>query len=492
MVAEKKTLSESEVRSGLASRLQSIGSSASSGAYGSLLTKAVSSYETKWKRKMPDSIKGVLLNSFDQMSRILQTRDRYSKEAIQSAIAADVSKVDNPITLAYNLMSILIPNFAYTELLGVQALPTKVSPIFYPQISANESRNNVQKGDKLLGSTNWCTNNTFTTNKVKAPVTLVAGAAQTFTASEGSIIAGSLAFEVTLAGGTAIVFDDGEGKLVSVVGVTDAANPGTVDYATGAVTLTLAAGIVPTGVVAQYRYEFDDSYGTSRTKPAQAVLEWVTRQVKAEPYRIRTVYNMDDFFQVKQVLNNYNIDQVLSSSVAGLINKEVSGNVFDDALLKTDATYEWDSVAPAGVAWAFHRLSLLQTFVEASNGLRKQIARSGGNVVVAGTRWMNYIETLGDDLWKAQSYDKEPIGPYVAGTLANKFKIIKNQDYDDDVAVMAYKQDDLNASMIGGVFIGLYATNPVTMDDLTTIQGMGTQFGWTKAYDNSLIKLVVS
>jgi hypothetical protein len=311
--------------------------------------------------------------------------------------------------------------------------------------------------------------------------------AVSYTAPEANIIPGSVAIQITLGGvGTAYVFDDGSGSLLPVTGFTNA-TAGTVNYTTGVIALTLAAAAVAGDqAVASYRYEFSDG-----TKPAQAVLGWSTKTVRAEPYRVRTIFNMDDFFQVKQVLAGYDIDKVLSTSVAGYINKEISGGVFNDLLLKTDADYDWDAHADTGVAWALHRLSLVQTVIKGANGIRKQIARSAGNVVVAGTEWMNYIETLGDDLWKPQSISEEPIGPYVAGTLAGKIKVIKNQDYPDNTAVMAYKRDDVDASVVGGVFIGLYATNPINMDDLTTIQGMGTQFGWTKAFDNSLVSLTL-
>ena len=494
MAVSEKGLTESEVKASISNRFQHINSSAGS-TYGDLIAQSANAYERQWKRKMPESSKAILLQSFNQMARILESRDHYSKEAITSAMA-DIAKVDNPITLAFNLMSILIPNFAYTEVIGLQPIPTKESPVFYPQISASKNpdngtpgRNNVANGSVLLGSTNWNEHNTFTTNKVK--VTIEADEDVTFIADEGNIIPGTLTLQYSNGTGvTAVIFDDGSGKLIHVDTITDSADPGTIDYAIGKVIVHFddALGVTSDdNLVAQYRYEFSDT-----TKPAQAVLEWVTKRVRAEPYRIRTTYDMDNFFQVKQVLSGYNIDQVLSSSVAGYINKEISGNVFDDLLLKADADYEWISTAPEGVAWALHRLSLIQEFIRAGNGIRQNIARAGGNIAVCGNEWMNFIETLGDDLWKPQSYSSEPIGPYVAGTLAGKFKILKNQDYPEDKAVMVYKRDEVDASFIGGVFIGLYSTNPIAMDDLKVIQGMGTQFGWLKAFDNSVVSLTLN
>jgi len=489
-VSTRENLNEKDVREALAGRFQGVSATVggkSNGVYSNLIAQSAAAYQRKWKRDLPASSKAVLMQSLDKMTSIFQNRDHVSKETITSAVS-DITKVDNPITLAYNLMSILIPNFAYTEVIGIQPIPTKESPVFYPRIAANENRNNVVKGSTLLGSTNWGESNSFTTNQVTSPLALsTSSVSSTLTVVEGNIIPGSLALQLNLAGlGSYVVFDDGKGSLVPIVGVT--ADPaGTVNYATGAVSLTLVA-TAPTGSTAavRYRYEFSDT-----TKPAQAVLEWVTEKVRAEPYRIRTIYKLDDFFQVKQVLNGYDVDSVLSSSVAGYINKEISGNVFDDILLKADADFAWNSVAPTGVAWALHRLSLLQTFVKASNGIRQNIARADGNIAVCGNEWMNAIEVLGDDLWKPEKYAETPIGPYVAGTLAGKIKIIKNQDYPDSKAAMVYKRDDVDASIIGGVFIGLYATNPIAMDDLSVIQGMGTQFGWTKTFDNSIVSLTL-
>jgi hypothetical protein len=480
----KGTMSEQEAKSQLTARFKGI--SQDSGHLGNFLAQSVASYEEKKRRKMPESSKAILLQSFNQMTQVMQNQRGLSKEAIMSAIS-DISKVDNPITLAFNLMSILIPNFTYTEIMGLQPIPTKESPIFFPQIIANESRNNVAAGSVLLGSTNWNESNDFTTNHVTMAMTVTASSKNvTFTAPEGSIIPGSVFIQLNInTVGSVFVTDNGEGGLVAVSGFTDAAAPGTVNYSAGTVAMLLAANATANDSASiGYRYELTDTM-----KPAQAVIGWSTSKVRAEPYRIRTKFNLDDFFQVKQVLSGYDIDKVLNTSVAGYINKEISCGVFNDLLYRTDADFSWDSANPTGVAWALHRLSLVQTFVRGGNGIRKNVARSGGNWAVVGTEWMNFIETLGDDLWKSEAPSEEPIGPYVAGTLAGKFKVIKNQDYPDAQAVMGYKKDDVDASVLGGVFIGLYSTNPIAMDDLTTIQGMGTQFGWTKVFDNSLVSL---
>jgi hypothetical protein len=160
--------------------------------------------------------------------------------------------------------------------------------------------------------------------------------------------------------------------------------------------------------------------------------------------------------------------------------------VFENMNAASSATYTWASTLPSGVSWAFHRLSLLLPIVQAKNAIRQNTARHGGNVMVCGTSLINYIETLGSDLWTPKKFDREPIGPYVAGTLAG-IKIIKNQDFAANNNIMCFKADDTDASYTVGVFIGLYATDPLAMDDLHVIQGLGTKIGEAQVFANSIV-----
>jgi len=474
-----KYMTEDEVRNKMQQTFHQIASNCPA-YHGDLIAQSVSAYERKRKHKMPESLKAVLVNSMAQMSNILVSRG-FSRQAIQSA-AEDITKVDNPVSMLFNLMSILIPNYAYAEVAGVQPMPSNPSPIYYPQLSAAESRNGVNAGDKLLGSTNWNTNNYYSTNKVKRALTL--GATISFTAPEASILPNTVRVNLFFAGvGSTVAFDDGKGAITPVPGYVTS---GTVNYDTGEVEITPAAtpATGSTGTIT-YRYA-DDS------KPAQVKFEWATRQVTAEKYRLRSTYSLDNFYAAQQVLGGYDIDEVMSTSLAGYINKEVSENVFEEMLASADASYSWVKTPPTAVSWAMHRLSVLQTLVAASNGLRENVYRSGGNVIVADTELISTIETLGSDLWVPTVYPSEPIGPYVAGNLAGKFKVLKNQGLPTGKSFMSFKKDESDASFLVGVFIGLYSTNPLALDDLSVVQGLGSQFGAVKAFDNSVVELNIT
>jgi len=460
--------------------------------HNNLIAQSRDAYAKRWGTKMSKEKEAVLKNSLQQVTNVMVSKGK-SKEAIKSAIA-DISKVDNPIAILYNLYSILIPNFAYTEVCGVQPMATKESPIFYPQITANENRNGITKGTALLGSTNWAKENTYTTNKTSSAAT-VSGTDVTFTAPEGSMLPNTL--EITVSGvANAFTLDDGKGNINPVLNVITS---GDVDYSTGIVNITLDAAASGADVSVKYRYDWGalpDNYVTGN-KPAQIVLEWKTKTITANPYRLRSTYALDDFYAAKQVLNGYDIDQVLSTSLGGLINKEISCNMFDEMLARADGTKAWNSILPSGVSQIEHNMSVLQSITEASNEIRKNIARSGANWIIAGSKLMNIIESLSanfynsKEIWSANSYSAEPIGPYVAGTLYNRYKVLKNQDFDEDTALMGYKRDDMDCSYLTGSFISLYATNPLAMDDLHSIQGFGAQMGGTAAFPNAMMKFII-
>lgn len=480
-----------EAREKLNQRFQNISNSTDT-LHSNMIASSRRAYAKKFGHNMSAAKEAVLKNSVQQMTNKLIGRG-HTRQEIASAVA-DISKVDNPISMLYNLMSILIPNFAYEEVVGIQPMPTKESPVFFPQITANTTRNGVTAGDKLLGATNWETSNNYTTNKTSEDGNLDAATTQTITLATAPEV-GSIVVKLTIDGTDYTLIDNYKGGFTGLNTVITAASYDA-NAKTISITLAAAAAVTDTFDVT-YRYDWgstDNDSSPNTQKPAQILLEWTSEIIKANPYRLRSTYLIENMMEVKQVLSGYDIDAVLASTLGGYINKEISGNVFDDMADRVDASYVWNHSAPAGVPEAVHKLSILDTFADGSYGIRDNVRRSLGNYAVIGTNWMKKISTLGTNVygssnWEPETYgDNVPIGPYVAGKL-NGIKILYNQDYDPNFGVMGYKKDETDASVVGGVFIGLYSTNPIAKDDLNTVQGMGTQFGTRKIIENSLVGL---
>lgn len=451
--------------------------------HGDIVSKANAAYELKHKRALSPMAKAVLQQSLIQatQSMIQQGKDR---RAIQSA-AEDPTAVDNPISMLFNLISILVPNYAFQEVVGVQPMPSDPSPIFYPQLVAAESRNGVSAGTVLLGSTNWNTNMHYTTNKISQSVTTAA--ASLSLALTKAPIAGKLRviLHITSVGDVVLFGNSDNTGFTNTSEFSDYVDTAAITEAGGVYTIAIA---MQTGVTAT----MDATYSYVLTdKPAQARFEFATKTVTSDPYKIRSTYSLENFYAAKQVLADYNIDEAMATSVAGYINAEISQNILDEIKDNSDATYTWTKTAPTGVSWALHRLSVLQTLTNTSNGIRKNVKRSGGNKVIASTDLISVIETLGSDLWVPEKYTAEPVGPYLAGKLAGKFDVLKNQEYPDSTSIMTFKSSDIDAANMAGIFIGLFNTNPLFLDDLNAVSGFGARIGYVKVFENSIARIEV-
>jgi hypothetical protein len=475
-----------EIKRILASRVESVQKSVQTGPYAPLMSAAMVAYEERYKQKMPEMRQQILVNNYEQLYQRL-TSSGLPREFIKSAVE-NIADVTNPIAMLFQMVSVLVPNFSYMDVAAVQPMPTKDSPIFFPQLQANTTRNGITSGAQLLGGNHWEATNDFTANRERFALALgVADATGTLTYLP---LDRKIYVRLQKATGAPIkiVAPAAVSGTITLPAVSGWITSGTINMSSKAVTLVAAVTNSVTSAVVDYRYDFE----ANGLDPVQVTFDWASTNIVAEPRRLRSVYSLDNFYAAKNVLKGYDIDAALADSVNGYMNKEISCGVYDNMLDSAGSIATWSEVLPSGVSWAFHRLSLLQTIVSSANQIRKNVARSAGNTLVLGTKWMNFIETFGEDLWKPNSYSKEPIGPYTAGTLAHKFKVVKNQGFGDSTGFISYKSDDTDASYAVGVFIGLYNTDPLTFDSLKVQRGAGTQIGEKLIFANSIIELDIT
>jgi len=487
---------EKEIKAAIDQQLQS-NLQLANGAWKERIQESEAGYRAKFKKGLSDTQKATLASSYEQAKIILQAKGQ-SLESIQSA-AENPGDVSNPVSFLFGLMSVLIPMFPYNEAAGVQTMSSKQSPVYFLNMVASDTRNGIASGTNLMGATYWENNNNYSSNLASAAATITATVGpftmnlispqinmvnnQYVTPGVSTPNSPFLPGQVTIQYNSYQLTDNGQGGFPAAPWLASAS----VNYTTGVVIVTLAAAASLDDVLQVVGF-----WDLDQVTPAGITFQWDTLTMYAQPRRVRASYKLDDYYAAKKMLQDYDIDAIMSSGLAGFLNKEISGGVFNNMMGLPQDVVSWSLTLPSGVSWAFQRLSILQPIVQMSNTIRANIQRGAGNVLVGSTDLFNIIETFGSDLWEPVSYEAEPVGPYVAGTLAKKFKMIKNQDYRHDQSIMVYKRNEFEASYIVGSFIPLYSPDPLTTDDLIARRGYGTSLGQTELLANSTVQLLIT
>jgi hypothetical protein len=480
--------SEEEMKSLLSKRVDQGMQLAHSAAWEPL----VSSSNDLWKQKhgvdMDDMRKSILAFSLENYARQLKS-EKVSPEAIRSA-SENPGDVSNPISMMFALISIIVPNLAYMDVAAVQPQPTEKSPLYYLSLVANTARNGIAQGASLLGGFSYETNNQYTSNRYKGfPVTVTTGASQSYSVTTGynTLLPNTIVLTFhTVVGGVATVYtaiDNGVDALTGGAWLLASS----IDYDHGIINFTIDNTSAVTDTLS-----VDFRYSMTGLDPVQVLFEFESEEIVSYPRELSTSYDLLNYYAAKQVLK-IDIDELMGSAVGGFINKEISSGVLDNIGDAASDSFSFSKSIVSPDNYAFHRLGILEPIIQASNKIRKNIARGAGNVLIAGTDMINLIESFGDTLATKEKYDREPIGPYVWGSLKTKdMKIIKNQDYADDFSAMAFKANDAEASWGVGVFIGLFSTTPLQKETLKVVNGVGTQIGEVQMFPDSIAEIVIS
>jgi hypothetical protein len=129
----------------------------------------------------------------------------------------------------------------------------------------------------------------------------------------------------------------------------------------------------------------------------------------------------------------------------------------------------------AGQEWIWRIHELKRYMSKGSANIFAKTLRAIANVAVGGINVCSLIEQLPEYKPAAGIGTKPPAGPYVHGTLGNRL-IICNPFYLADEYVELFRGDNyLFAGIIFAPYVPLYATDPVTLADLTTQRGFLSQ-----------------
>ena len=271
---------------------------------------------------------------------------------------------------------------------------------------------------------------------------------------------------VSFTDGTQVVRDDGNGNLIG-----DVYTGGTINYVTGAYSFTyLTAPTSGDDLTCDYEYNME----ANANIPQMDVILTST-PVTARQFKLRARWSLEAEQDLKAYHGLSAEDEIVQYQ-ANEINRELCYRVIRTLRQRAQGgSVTWSYTPSAGVPWKWHKEELFDKFVELSELIFEQTQRWGATWAICGVNVIRIIETL-DRFVPAGGQNKESAGIQYVGTLGD-FEVFKDPaSLNRDEWLMGYKGEGLlYTGFIHAVYIGLYTTPTVTLDDFLSRKGMATR-----------------
>lgn len=375
----------------------------------------------------------------------------------------NVDNIKDGIKTFYtNIISATYPNCIADEIFTTQPLTQKIGQIFYLRSVYGDNKGKIKKGDTMFGP-----NYVHGYDEQYAAETIDEEALDA--SFSGSSYTGNLSYlpvkpgTVTLMVDAVEVEDKGDGTLAGT-GFT-----GTIDYATGAISIT---GTFSDSAITA-NYEYDLSYAP--TTIPQINLEVTSTLVTARPRKLRGLYSVDAEYDMK-VAHNVSLSDLLMETAASELRFEVDGDLINTAYNAASTQVSFKSSDYGTSYTGITKRDYLDTFVEhildASETIRKKTRRCGANWIVVGSSVYTMLAYLGAPRFAGVAEPNGQCGPFFAGTLDGRFKVYVDPFLGDNQYLLGYKGDSLiDTSVVYAPYLPFFATETYTLDDLQGRRG---------------------
>lgn len=371
-----------------------------------------------------------------------------------------------------NLVTAVMPTLVAEDIVSVQPLKQKAGVVYYLKTTYGSTKGKITAGDTISEINRVWPNEVdgaieYSSEDITDETVVTTSGA--FTLSWTPVVPGSVSFKVS----TDDYVDDGEGKIV-LSGTTT--QKGTIDYSTGAVTLTNTSE-APADDVVSYKLDLLTS-PVENVPTIQTVVTDLT--LTARPRKLKTVFGLDAAFDL-MATQNVDLQSILQENTTNEIRSEIDAEILRDLGNNgSSLNISWNLPVPFGISKVEHYESFYQTCVEAANKIYNKTRRVTGNIVIVGEKAANVIET--HRLFNAAASLNEA-GPHIMGTLGGRFLVVKNPYYNGNKFVVCYKGDiPFDCNYVYAPYMPITATQFI----------MGADFSGSRGYATSYAKKLIA
>lgn len=322
---------------------------------------------------------------------------------------------------AFPMIRAIFPNLVTSQLVSVQPMMGPASIVFYLAFVYG-----TNKGTSVKGRDIWENpDQRYSSEEIAGEVVATgAGAAG---------ITGNLSFvpvrknTVSITDGVETFTDDGAGVMTG-----DASGTGTVDYATGAVSLTFNTAVV-SGVSVEATYEYDME---ANTQIPEVDLLLTSSPVVARPRKLRSRWSMEAAANLRTV-HGLDAETELSAVLAEELKFEIDREIIDQLnQIASAGTVTFSRTPPTSVSFQDHKQSFVDKMVEAGNMVFAKTRRAQTNWIIMGVDVATLVEALPGFVPSGLT---GTMGVVYTGTLQGRWKCFKDPYLAADTFITGYK-----------------------------------------------------
>lgn len=383
--------------------------------------------------KAADNYKGAsTVHMMESSIQILdQLRSGPNAHMVEAVVQASLGGL-NPRVL--DVVRIFYPNQIAQELLDIQPLTGQIGQIFIMKPRYSNAVPGTAVGDEVFRNATYPTYNNYASEVTVDTVGTGNGSLTTFTAtlSKVPVRPGLLTITTTTAVVGAVTgVDNGSGSIVGT-GITS----GTINYTTGAISVTFANAVTnTTPVLASYRYSSEISEQNIRQVEFDLTLVPVQARIHPLGYRFSVAAGL-----AAQAHLAIDVQDTMSQVAAQYIKIERDNRVVD--LITTNATAVSSLNFDANTTGKnYDKRSFFGEIEikvdEAMSQIQNTMGRGGLDFVICGRNAANVF-------MQSRTYRSEPIvapiGAHKIGTLRDgTISVIKSLKMDPNTYVFGYK-----------------------------------------------------
>lgn len=268
---------------------------------------------------------------------------------------------------------------------------------------------------------------------------------------------------VTVTVGSDTTTDDSNGSLLPSGSISG----GTVNYVTGAITIT--------GVSATANYDVTYAFNAEGNLNIQDYeMKLSSTPVTAKVMKLKTLWS-EEADQNLQAMYNIKAESVLLNALTNALTYQKHRQVIFDLRARADAGFVvWDAVAPASVNYQTHKFSIIDAFETASNFIFGATNMVAGNWILLGLQAATVVATLPQ--FVSRNARTQMQGVTYLGDLGNK-KIFADPHFPVNEWLVGHKGDQfLTTGYVLAEYQKLYTTPDVVLPDFIHQRGFATSF----------------